>query len=76
MKTVPLLRDRETALAAETAKSAKQLPEGAAIRIAVSIASKEKHLADLLFGFVSRGQEYCNRFVTISQAANIGSIRS
>ena len=38
------MRDPKTALAAETAQLAQKLPDGAAIRIAVGVTSKEEHL--------------------------------
>jgi len=60
-------------LAAETAQLAQKLPDRAAIKVTVRVAIKNKHFANLLLLFVSRGQEDCNRFVTFYQAVNIGN---
>ena len=38
----------KTALAAETAQLAENLPDGAAFGTAIGVASEEEHLADLL----------------------------
>ena len=52
----------QAALAAKTAQLAENLPDG--------VALKNAHLADLLSGFVSRGQGNCNRFVINRQPVN------
>ena len=50
-------------LATEAATNpAENLPDGAATGVAVGITREEKHLADLLLEFVSRGQEDCSGF--------------
>ena len=49
-KTVRRIKYRSiAALATEAAESAENLPDGAANGVAVGVAIKEKHLADLLF---------------------------
>ena len=61
-------------LAAETAESAQNLPNGVAalvVGVATVVAGKEKHPSNLLLKFVSRVQLDCNRFVTILQAVNL-----
>lgn len=68
---VPPKRDR-CILAAEATQAAQELPDGAAISVATRVG-KEKHLVYLLFEFVSRGHENCNRIVINLQAVNIGT---
>ena len=59
--------------AAETAHPAQNLPDGAAIRIAVGVASKKEHLAIPPVQYLSREDRmHCNWFVTTYQAVNSG----
>ena len=66
-------RNRSLLLAAEAAQLAQNLPDGAAVSVTITIAVHEKHLADLLLEFVSRGQLDSNKFVTFSQAVIYGN---
>lgn len=50
-----LFRD---SLAAETAHLSKDLPDGAAIRIAVGVARKEKHCITSCIQYLSREDRY------------------
>ena len=59
--------------ATEAAKLAENLPDGAATGVAVGITREEKHLADLLLEFVSRGQEDCSGFARVYQAVSFSS---
>lgn len=59
-------------LAAKAAEPAKDLPNRAAIKVTVRVAIEEKHVANLLCLFASRGQGNCNLVAVVFQAVNNG----
>ena len=55
-KKAALTDRRKSQLAAKTAQLAENLPDRAAVGVTVGIATKEKHLADLLVSICLAGQ--------------------
>lgn len=75
-KTIPQKAgSQKSGLAAETAQLAENLPDSVTIGVAIGVAAKEEHLADLLFRILSREDRMdCNRFVMKMQAVNVSRI--